>query len=124
MGMTHAIVTVAKPGDRSRSASIKFLVDSGALYSVVPAEVLDRLGIPSETTQRFMMANGQTYQRRKGVATYVYGDRVGGADVVFGEAEDVTLLGSTALEALGLGLDPIRREFIPLPMIMAGQSDA
>jgi predicted aspartyl protease len=119
MGLTHAKVTVANPSDRQRAETVTFLVDSGALYSVVPADVLDRLGIASIATQEFILANGQTFKRRKGIAMYIYGERVGGADVVFGEGGDALLLGSTALESLGLGLDPLKREFIPLPMIIA-----
>jgi hypothetical protein len=41
------------------------------------------------------------------------------ADVIFGEEADSALLGATTLEALGLSLDPIRRELEPLPLILA-----
>jgi hypothetical protein len=40
--------------------------------------------------------------------------------VIFGEPEDSNLLGAFTLEALGLALDPLRRELHPLPMILAG----
>ncbi|HTV53839.1 MAG TPA: hypothetical protein VMI06_02890, partial [Terriglobia bacterium] len=57
--------------------------------------------------------------RKKGVAVFKYGERAGGADVVFGERGDSTLLGALTLEALGLSLDPLRRELRQLPMILA-----
>jgi hypothetical protein len=41
------------------------------------------------------------------------------APVIFGEKGDSTLLGIVTLEALGVILDPIRRELRPLPMILA-----
>jgi hypothetical protein len=44
------------------------------------------------------------------------------ADVIFGEEGDSTLLGAFTLEALGLSLDPLRRELKPLPMIFAQES--
>jgi len=44
---------------------------------------------------------------------------VGGADVIFGEEGDSRLLGSFTLEALGLSLDPLRRELKPLTMLLA-----
>jgi hypothetical protein len=50
----------------------------------------------------------------------MYGDRIGGADVIFGEPGDSTLLGALTLGALGFALDPLRRELRPLPMILAG----
>jgi hypothetical protein len=57
--------------------------------------------------------------RKKGIAQFRYGRRVGGADVVFGEKGDSVLLGALSLEAMGLVLDPLRRELKPLPMMLA-----
>ena len=51
-------------------------------------------------------------------------ERVGVADVIFGEEGDSALLGAFTLEALGLSLDPLRRELRPLPMILALGRDA
>ena len=42
--------------------------------------------------------------RRKGVALFKYADRLGGADVIFGELGDSQLLGAFTLEALGCRL--------------------
>ena len=39
--------------------------------------------------------------------------------MIFGEEDDLLLLGALALEALGLALDPLRRELRPIPMILA-----
>jgi len=56
----------------------------------------------------------------KVVALFKYGEKMGGADVIFGEEDDSTLLGAFTLEALGLALDPFKRELRPLPMILGG----
>ena len=97
---------------------IEFLVDSGAVYSVVPSEVLDRLDIKPLSQQEFRLANGTRMTRRKGIALFRYGERVGGSDVIFGEEGDSNLLGATTLESLGLVLDPLKRELRPLPMVL------
>jgi hypothetical protein len=39
--------------------------------------------------------------------------------VIFGEKDDSTLLGIVTLGALGLILDPFKRELRPLPMVLA-----
>ena len=39
--------------------------------------------------------------------------------MIFGEARDAQLLGALTLEALGLTLDPLRRELKPLPMVLS-----
>ena len=56
--------------------------------------------------------------RKKGVALFRYGERFGGADVIFGEEGDSALIGVTTLEALGLAFNPLSRELYPLPMMM------
>jgi predicted aspartyl protease len=111
------IANVARPDDMR---SVEFLIDSGAIYSVVPAAILDELGVQPTKTQDFRLADGSKISRRKGVALFRFEDLVGGADVIFGEPGDSNLLGAFTLEAFGLALDPLRRELHPLPMILAG----
>jgi hypothetical protein len=72
---------------------------------------LRRTNSGSQTALRSRAAKAARYFR--------YGDRVGTAVVIFGEEGDHVLLGTFTLEALGLGLDPLRRELLPLPMILA-----
>lgn len=110
---------VGNPSAPDSTEQVEFLVDSGAIYSVVPAPVLERLGIQPIVTQEFRLADGSAIVRKKGGALFRYGDRVGVADVIFGEEGDSVLLGAFTLEALGLTLDPLRRELRPLPMILA-----
>ena len=119
MGLTVLEIEVGNPAKPSVTEPVEFLIDSGAIYSVVPADVLVRLGIQPLTEQQFRLANGTTITRKKGSALYKRGDRIGGADVIFGEEGDsVLLLGAFTLEALGLALDPLRRELQPLPMVL------
>ena len=119
MGLTVLEIEVGNPAKPNVTEKIEFLIDSGAIYSVVPASVLKRLGIKPLGEQQFRLANGQKTIRKKGGAVFKYRKRVGGADVIFGEKDDSNLLGAFTLEALGLSLDPLRRELKPLPMILA-----
>jgi len=119
MSLTFLKLEVANPASPQQMASVDFLIDSGAIFSVVPAAVLAALGIAPHSEQTFRLASGQTIRRPVGTALFKYGERVGGAAVVFGEELDATLLGSHTLEALGLALDPLRRELFPLPMMLA-----
>lgn len=119
MGLVFVEIEVANPAKPEVVEEIKCLVDSGAVYSVVPAAVLDKLGIKTLTEQRFTLSNGDTIVRRKGAAVFRYQDRVGAADVIFGEEGDSVLLGALTLSSLGLSLDPLRRELEDLPMMLA-----
>ena len=76
------------------------------------------MGVKPLSEQEFRLANGAKITRWKGIGLFRYGDRVGGADVIFGEEGDSNLLGATTLETLGLVLDPIKRELRPLPIVL------
>jgi len=119
MGLTVLKIEVGNPANPDVTEELEFLIDSGAIYSVVPTPVLERLGIKPLSKQEFRLADGSRIARKKGVALFKYGDMIGGADVIFGEEGDSVLLGAFTLEALGLCLDPLRRELRPLPMILA-----
>jgi clan AA aspartic protease len=122
MGLTVLEVEVGNPANPEVTEKIEFLVDSGAIYSVVPTPILERLEIRPLVDQEFRLADGTKIMRKKGIALFKYKDKIGGADVIFGEEGDHVLLGSFTLEALGLALDPLRRELKPLPMILANFS--
>lgn len=120
MGLTVLTLDVANPAAPDRREAVEFLVDSGAVYSFVPRPVLERLGIQPHSRQRFRLADGSTIDRDRGDALFFYGGQRGAAPVIFGEPGDATLLGAVSLESLGFVLDAIRRDLVPLPMVIAG----
>jgi len=118
MGITVLKVKVANPSHPEKGQDIEFMVDSGAVYSVVDKKTLENLGIKPITEKEFTLANGQTIKRRMGGAVYIYGEEKGHAPVIFGERGDSNLLGAVTLEALGLILDPLKRRLLNLPMVL------
>ena len=118
MGITFVELDIANVAAPKKSERLEFLVDSGAVYSVVPARILRKLGIKSIDKQEYRLANGEKIVRRKGGALFRYNGRTGVADVIFGEKGDATLLGAFTLEALGLSLDPLKRELRELPLLL------
>ena len=119
MGLMVLEIEVGSPANPDITERIELLIDSGAIYSVVPTSTLDWLGIRPLAEQQFRLADGSKIVRKKGVAIFKYGERIGGADVIFGEPEDSSLLGAFTLGALGLALDPLRRQLRELPMIIS-----
>lgn len=118
MGFTTLNIEVGSPVESGAMETVEVLVDSGAMYSVIPSKILKRLGIKPIKTEEFRLANGQRIIRKKGVALFKYQNYIGGGDVIFGERGDVHLLGVLTLEALGLSIDPIKRQLIPYPLMM------
>jgi clan AA aspartic protease len=118
MGLTHVTVRIANPADSQRRRDIEFLVDSGAIYTVVPKKILEELGISPHSKRFFLLANGEKFERLIGSVDVIYKKRHGAATVVFGEKGDFPLLGVTALEALGLIFDPLQRKLKPVALTM------
>ncbi len=92
VGLNALEILVANPAQPQRTTAVEFLIDSGAIYSVVPSAILDDLGIKPLAEQSFRLADGSKIVRRKGVAVFKYKDQIGGADVIFGEEGDAMLL--------------------------------
>ena len=117
MAITFINIEVINPEHPEKIKEYEFLVDSGAVYSVLPSDELNKLGIKPTSTEEFILANGEIIKQSVGNAYFKYKGKVRAAPVIFGE-KDVYLLGATTLEALGMILDPIRRELKPLPMVL------
>ncbi len=118
MGLTHIAATIANPANPRKTKKLSLLVDSGAVYTVVPKVVLRQLGVKPHSTKTFTLADGSEITRKLGDVIFKFNGQQGASPVIFGERGDSTLLGTVSLEALGLLLDPIRRELRPLPMVL------
>ncbi|MGC8976239.1 MAG: aspartyl protease [Candidatus Ratteibacteria bacterium] len=108
---------VYNPENMKKNKYFELLVDSGAIYSIIPEEELKKLGIKPTSFEEFVLANGETIKKAVGNAYFEYKGKIRAAPVIFGD-KDVYLLGITTLEALGMIIDPIKRELKPHPMIL------
>ncbi|HEX8461481.1 MAG TPA: aspartyl protease family protein [Segetibacter sp.] len=120
MGITTAILTVREHRKSGKAQDVEFLVDSGAVYSLVPGRILDDLGIEPYKEMSFSLADGTSIKRRISSAYFEYEGEGGPAPVVYGEEGDTALLGATTLESIGLVLNPFTRTLHPMKMLMAG----
>ena len=118
MGLTRLNIAISNPSDKERAETVEMLIDSGAIFSIVPASLLERLGIEPDSAETFRLADGSTIVRKRGTANFRYGNRIGGAAVIFGEPTDSLLLGAHTLESLGLSLDPTRGELVDIPFVV------
>ncbi len=120
MGMTQVDVIVKKTHDSRAFRKVKFLVDSGAVYSLVDHKILRALGSKPYRRKVFYLADGTEVEREIGDAYFEYRGVGGAAPVIFGKKGDSNLLGATTLEALELVLDPFKRELRPMTMPLMG----
>lgn len=102
-----------------RVLELEFLIDTGAIYSVVPSSIARKLALPKLDRQEFTLADGTHRAYDVGEAFFELGDRRGTSKVVFGPPNVTPLLGPRALETLGLMVNPITREVLPMRLFLA-----
>jgi len=95
-------------------------VDTGALYSQLPASLLERLGHRPNATRRFRLADGSIMERPIGDVPVRIGGEVRSVVCVFGEEGSEMLLGATTLEAFSLAPDPVNETLNPVVAMMLG----
>ena len=104
---------------RDKRVRVRFLVDSGATYTVLRQDIWQQLGLKPLDEMEFILADGTVLKRKISEAIIElpgYGKRR--SPVVLGESGDENLLGTVTLEIFGLILDPFRRELRPIRALM------
>ncbi|MBM3943345.1 MAG: aspartyl protease [SAR202 cluster bacterium] len=117
MGVTYIEGTARGPS--GREAPARFLVDSGATYSLLPTEVWQQLGLEPTREHTFALAGGTMIRRQISRYYLVLPQGEDYTAVILGEPGDEALLGVVTLEILGLVLNPFSRTLHPMRMLLA-----
>lgn len=116
MGISYIEGTVRGPQGAER---VHFLIDSGAMYSLLPDAVWRRIGLTANRDERFSLADGTWISRPVSECHFSLAQREGHAPVILGEPNDPeALLGVVTLENLGLVFDPFHRTLHPMRMLL------
>ena len=118
MGLTAVTLVLKNAYNPSKAATGKFMVDSGAAFTVVPQNMVKKLGLKSTYEKEFSLADGTVIKRQIGSAFIKYKGIETSSPVVLGEKDDSALLGVLTLEALGLVLDPFERKLHPAHLML------
>jgi predicted aspartyl protease len=118
MGFTYVKVKVANPLTPTKSEDIELLVDSGAIFTSIPGEVLKSLDLKPVDRERLRVYGGDVVEREIGWALIEYGGKRRVVPVIFGEMGDTPILGATSLEALGFQVDPLTKKLKPIEFLM------
>lgn len=118
MGLTIQRLKVKSTRKAKKAIGVDFLIDSGAVYSLVPAKQLKSIGVEPYKKMDFALADGTKITRSVGDAYFEFEGEGGAAPVIFGEKGDEPLLGATTLESLGLVLNPFQRKLHPMRFVL------
>ena len=117
MGLTHVRVKVRNPADSERCWEGDFLVDTGAIDSLVPRHRLEDIGVQPRGRRSYVLADGRKVEMEVGVAEMEFMGDLIGCTVLFGDEGAEPLLGVTALESLGIEIDPLSQQLRKRPSI-------
>ena len=104
--------------DRSRSRLLIGVVDIGASFTVIPAHILDELGISRLEQETFILADGSEHHLAIGDATIQLQGYTASVRVVFGSDPYKTLIGFSTLADVRLAVDPVHRRLLPVDRIV------
>jgi clan AA aspartic protease len=90
------------------------LVDTGATNTVIPGDLLRRLGVQPYSKSVFQLADGREVELDVGRAWIAVDGRREFTQVVFGDPGTEPILGAVTLEEMGLGVDPVAKRLIPV----------
>ena len=117
MGATHVTVTIRNPAEPHKTWEGLFLVDTGATDSLVPRPHLESIGLIPKGQRVYELADGSEIRMDITTADIEFmGETVGGT-ILFGEANTEPLLGMTALESVGIEVDPLNQRLKRLPAV-------
>ena len=117
MGLTYIEGVVSGPS--GKTATVRFLVDSGATYSLLPTDTWRSIELTPKRTETFSLADGTLVQRKVSECHVALPQGDGHTPVILGEPGDEALLGVVTLEILGLVLNPFNRMLQPMRMLLA-----
>ena len=110
---TFSVDFVIRNRNGTQARTLNGVVDTGASYTVIPAQTLDELGIEREETLLFSFADGFRRELPIALADIELQGRRKSVYVVFGPDSRKILLGAMALESFALAADAKNHRLIP-----------
>jgi clan AA aspartic protease len=117
MGLTKVATKLTSMSDPARSYEAIFLVDTGATDSMAPSDDLEKLGIRKEGKMSYELPDGTVREYPFGLMRIEFMGETTAGRIIFGTPGSEPLLGVTALESVGIVVDPANKTLKRLPAI-------
>lgn len=122
MGMFKKRVKVSNSKKPELFFEEEFWIDTGALYSFVPEDLLERIAVEPAATRTLVLADGRQETRLLGFCDF----QIEGLEeripcpVIFAPKGSLLLVGATALENFGVEVDPVQKKLRPILAVIGG----
>ena len=122
MGMLKKKVKISNLNHPELFFEHDFWIDTGALYSFIPEEWLEKIDIQPTKSRNLIMADGRTITRPFGFCNMAIEglDETAICPIIFAPKDSIFLLGATALENFGVDVDPTTKTLRPIFAIIGG----
>jgi len=109
MGLTHVTVAVSDLTKSSAPFEGEFQVDTGAIDCLAPRDQLVAAGIKPEGKAVYELADGTPVEMEYGFARLEFLGEATVAQIIFGAPDAEPILGTVALENIGVVVDPVTK---------------
>jgi len=117
MGLTRVKVTLKGLRSPNGTYEAEFLVDTGATDSLAPAAKLRSIGVQPVGKMTYEMADGTRQEYPFGLAEIAFMGEITAGRMILGPDDAEPQLGVTALESVGITVDPANQTLKKLPAI-------
>lgn len=117
MGLTY--IEGKLTGKNNVTETVKFLVDSGASYTLLPKIVWEKLRLKPKKKLTFTLDDGSEVERNISECYIEILEEEGHTPVILGEEGDDALLGAITLEEFGFVLNPFSRTLQSMQLRLA-----
>ena len=107
MGETWVTALIRNPAEPDRAWEGSFLADTGAIDCLVPRPYLESIGLGAEGQRIYTLADGSEITMDITGARIEFMGELVWATIVMADAGADPLLGMTALESAGIGVEPL-----------------
>ena len=117
MGATHVTVTIRNPAQPEKCWEGLFLVDTGAADSLVPRDHLASIGLQPKGKRTYELADGKELKMDITTGDIEFMGEIVGGTIIMGDPDTEPILGVTALESVGIEVDPLNQTLKRLPSV-------
>lgn len=113
MGVFYVTIGIGTQ-DRSEFEEVQALVDTGAMWTWIPRDILERLGHKPAVKRRLQTADNRIIERDAAEVPIRIGAETLTPLCIFGDPGSHVLLGATTLQEFSLAPDSVNERLVPI----------
>ena len=113
----YVTVTIRNPAAPEKAWQSLFLVDTGATDSLVPRDQLEAIGLNPKGQRTYELADGKELRMDITTGDIEFMGEIVGGTIIMGDPGTEPILGVTALESVGIDVDPRNQTLKRLPAV-------